>query len=76
MASLHIVRSGLPPFLSFRSDFDRKSNCFCLDSDFTAPEKKFFNLQSRRSSKVSFGRGFRVCCRLQDGENESNGKLS
>ncbi|KAF8406159.1 hypothetical protein HHK36_008239 [Tetracentron sinense] len=73
-ASLEFVKSGLSPFLGFRSDFARKSTWFSSDSEFTASEKKILRLQKRRSSKIVMGGGFKVCCRLQEGENESNGE--
>ncbi|KAF8404795.1 hypothetical protein HHK36_009684 [Tetracentron sinense] len=75
MASLQFVKSGLSPFLGVRSVLGRKSSRFCSDSGFTASHKRIFKLQKRWSSKVLNGRGFRVCCRLQEGENESNGYL-
>ncbi|XXG48944.1 hypothetical protein AAC387_Pa02g3260 [Persea americana] len=68
MACLHLARS---PFLGFRSDFGRKSGSFLSDFDHKE-EKRVSQLQKRRHSKSLQVRGFRVVCRVEEGENKSN----
>ncbi|RWR74010.1 Ribosomal RNA large subunit methyltransferase H [Cinnamomum micranthum f. kanehirae] len=68
MACLHIARS---PFLGFRFDFGRKSGSFLSDFDHKE-EKRVFQLRKRRHCKSLQVRGFRVVCRVEEGENKSN----
>ncbi|XP_077233985.1 uncharacterized protein LOC143876180 isoform X2 [Tasmannia lanceolata] len=63
MASLHLAKSNVSPFFTFRSDSSRKSRVFFSE------EENIFQLQMSRSSKSLLGKGFRVCCRFQDGED-------
>ncbi|XP_043713843.1 uncharacterized protein LOC122662312 isoform X2 [Telopea speciosissima] len=72
MASLQIIKSSLCPLLGFRADSGRKIGWFCSDSQLSFTQRKILKLQNRRVSNVLIHRAYRVCCRLQDGESESN----
>ncbi|KAI3899377.1 hypothetical protein MKW92_037399 [Papaver armeniacum] len=65
MASLQIGKSNFSPFLGFRSDF--QSTSFLMDSDFIS-----LKLQCHKKLRFSIKRKFRVCCRVQNDDGETN----
>ncbi|XP_043709312.1 uncharacterized protein LOC122658422 isoform X2 [Telopea speciosissima] len=62
MAHTQIVKSSFFPFLNFRTDSNRKISWFCSNSELAVTQRKIMKPQNR----------FRVRCRLQEGENDSN----
>ncbi|XP_042489507.1 uncharacterized protein LOC122069533 isoform X1 [Macadamia integrifolia] len=65
MASIQIVKSSLFPLLGFRADSGKKIGSFCSDSELSFTQRKILKLHNRRIA-------YRVCCRRQEGENDSS----
>ncbi|MCL7045361.1 hypothetical protein MKW94_012418 [Papaver nudicaule] len=65
MASLQIGKSNFSPFLGFRSDL--QSTLFMMESDFIP-----LKLRSHKKLKFPVRREFRVCCRVQNDDGETN----
>ncbi|CAK9137927.1 unnamed protein product [Ilex paraguariensis] len=73
MASLQILKSTLFPFSVSRSNFRRNSSCFWSEFDFDVTSKRIIKLRSHRDLKFSVNTRFKVCCKVQEGESQSNG---
>ncbi|KAJ4963365.1 hypothetical protein NE237_023304 [Protea cynaroides] len=72
MASMQIVKSSFCPFPGFRAGSGRKIGWFYSDSELAFKQRKIFKLQNRRNVNDLIHRAYRVCCRIQEGENESS----
>ncbi|XP_059647912.1 uncharacterized protein LOC132294172 [Cornus florida] len=75
MASLQILKSSLSPSLVSQLNSRRKSRCFCSEFNSLASGKKVHKLRSNRSSNFSINkRRFRVSCKVEEGDDQSNGE--
>ncbi|KAE9447054.1 hypothetical protein C3L33_21041, partial [Rhododendron williamsianum] len=70
MASLQILKYSLSPFSVPHSNSPRKSCCFCSESKSQLSNRRFLGF---RSSKVYVFRGCRISCKVQEGDNKTNG---
>ncbi|KAG5526260.1 hypothetical protein RHGRI_032517 [Rhododendron griersonianum] len=71
MASLQILKYSLSPFSVPHSNSPRKSCCFCSESKSQLSNRRFLGF---RSSKVYVFRGCRISCKVQEGDNKTNGE--
>ncbi|KAI8532596.1 hypothetical protein RHMOL_Rhmol11G0226000 [Rhododendron molle] len=71
MASLQILKYSLSPFSVPLSNSPRKSCCFCSESKSQPGNRRFLTFQS---SKVYVFRGCRISCKVQEGDNKTNGE--
>ncbi|XP_058190504.1 uncharacterized protein LOC131307822 isoform X2 [Rhododendron vialii] len=71
MASLQILKYSLSPFSVPHSNSPRKSCCFCSESKSQLSNRRFLSFQS---SKVYVFRGCRISCKVQEGDNKTNGE--
>ncbi|XP_042508602.1 uncharacterized protein LOC122084438 [Macadamia integrifolia] len=62
MSPTQILKSSFSPFLGFPTDSSGKISWFCSNSELSVAQRKIVKLQNR----------FKVCCRLQEGDNENN----
>ncbi|KAL7002923.1 hypothetical protein U1Q18_004081 [Sarracenia purpurea var. burkii] len=74
MDSLQIVKSSLSPFSVSQSNSRRKLCRFFPEFKSQRRSGKVLSFQSHRSTKFSTYRNFRVACKLQQDDNQSNGE--
>lgn len=74
MASLQILKSSLFPFFRCDSDFTPKPTWFCLESASGVSRDRIQRLAICSNSKNLRGKGLRVRCGPQEGDNRKNGE--
>uniref|UniRef100_A0A5B6ZZP8 Tubulin alpha-6 chain n=1 Tax=Davidia involucrata TaxID=16924 RepID=A0A5B6ZZP8_DAVIN len=73
MASLQILKSSLSPFSVSQSKYRRKPSCFSSEFNSKTLGKKILKFRSNCSSKFFINeKRFRVYCKLQEGDSQSN----
>ncbi|CAK9144985.1 unnamed protein product [Ilex paraguariensis] len=74
MASLEILKSSLSLFSVSQPNSRRRSNYFWSEFNSEVTAKRILRIRSHRSSEFWTNKRFTVCCKVQDGERQSNGE--
>lgn len=75
MASLQILKSSVSPFSASKSNSLRKHGVFSYySSNSGVIRRRILKFQNKHSSKFDVNTRFRVSCKVQDGDKQSNGE--
>lgn len=75
MVSLQILKSNYSPLSVSQSNYLRKNSCFCSEFSSDVAGKRTIRFNNRRNSKLlMIHRRFSVCCKVKEGDNQSNGE--
>ncbi|KAH7834428.1 hypothetical protein Vadar_015906 [Vaccinium darrowii] len=74
MASLQLSKYSLIPFSVSHSNSPQKSHCFSSEFKSHVRHRRLLSFQSNLSSKVLVFRSHRISCKVQEGDNKTNGE--